>query len=347
MSNSNHFSTSSNKLTKTKYCNNCGIFGHNYKECQRPITSYGIITFAYHPKSKQYYYLMIRRKDSYGFIGLLRGKYNINDKHSIITLINEMTNKEKNNVLSLEFDDLWKILWGSYSTTKYKYEKHIASQKFYNLKSGYDGKIDYTLESLIKESNTNWDETEWEFPKGLRNKTEYNIQTAIREFYEETGYKKQDIDIIQNLQPFTETYIGSNFKAYSHIYFLSRFKYSIEPYINKQILTNKNIIIKNESIDISNTIESIDISNTIEKSECFKKSFNRWKNDTNDKNDYGRLSSKHIRDFHNCEVSKLKWMTFDDCIANIRPYDYKKLEIIKKIHSIINKYNSFITDYKI
>ena len=34
-----------------KYCNNCGKFGHYFRECKCPITSYGIICFKIIKKS--------------------------------------------------------------------------------------------------------------------------------------------------------------------------------------------------------------------------------------------------------------------------------------------------------
>ncbi len=54
-------------------CNNCGKQGHLFHQCKIPITSYGVIVFRSSDKGIQF--LMIRRKDSFGYIGFLRGKY--------------------------------------------------------------------------------------------------------------------------------------------------------------------------------------------------------------------------------------------------------------------------------
>jgi 8-oxo-dGTP pyrophosphatase MutT (NUDIX family) len=77
------------------------------------------------------------------------------------------------------------------------------------------------LSDLITNSKTNWNETEWEFPKGRRNFQEKDLDCAIREFEEETGFSQRDIIIIDNLLPFEEMYIGSNHKCYKHKYFLA------------------------------------------------------------------------------------------------------------------------------
>jgi 8-oxo-dGTP pyrophosphatase MutT (NUDIX family) len=78
-----------------------------------------------------------------------------------------------------------------------------------------------TLKHLIENSKTNWDETEWEFPKGRRNYQEKDIDCALREFEEETGIPKKNIVVVENLLPFEEIYIGSNHKSYKHKYFLA------------------------------------------------------------------------------------------------------------------------------
>ena len=60
-------------MNKTNSCNNCGKQGHSFHQCKLPITSYGIILFRSSPKGLQF--LMIRRKDSFGYIDFIRGKY--------------------------------------------------------------------------------------------------------------------------------------------------------------------------------------------------------------------------------------------------------------------------------
>ena len=54
-------------------CNNCGKPGHMFHQCKLPITSYGIIAFR--PSDVGLQFLMIRRKDSFGYIDFMRGKY--------------------------------------------------------------------------------------------------------------------------------------------------------------------------------------------------------------------------------------------------------------------------------
>jgi 8-oxo-dGTP pyrophosphatase MutT (NUDIX family) len=55
------------------------------------------------------------------------------------------------------------------------------------------------LDELLENSKTNWTETEWEFPKGRKNYQERDIDCALREFEEETGISKENINIIENV----------------------------------------------------------------------------------------------------------------------------------------------------
>ena len=91
----------------------------------------------------------------------------------------------------------------------------------------------YSLESLIKESTTHWIEPEWGFPKGRRNYLETDIKCGLREFEEETGISRDNIELIENLWPLEEIFIGSNLKSYKHKYFLAKLKDGVNISINK------------------------------------------------------------------------------------------------------------------
>ena len=77
------------------------------------------------------------------------------------------------------------------------------------------------MKSLIVDSPTQWETPEWGFPKGRRNYQENDVNCAYREFNEETGYEKEDLDMITNIQPFEEIFMGSNYKSYKHKYYVA------------------------------------------------------------------------------------------------------------------------------
>jgi 8-oxo-dGTP pyrophosphatase MutT (NUDIX family) len=165
---------------------------------------------------------MIRRKDSIGYVEFMRGKYNIYSQMYLMNLVSEMTQEEKHRILTNDFDTLWKQLWGDDINTQYRGEEKVSHEKFDSLKQGIMiNDVEYSLESLINECKMNWTETEWGFPKGRHNNQEKDLLCALREFEEETGYSRIDINILQNVLPFEEIFTGSNYKSYKHKYYVA------------------------------------------------------------------------------------------------------------------------------
>jgi hypothetical protein len=253
--------------SKHKYCNNCHKYGHPYHQCKMPITSYGLIVFRKRPvdqKTELDYshrndvrsfvgelgsatldngksstnvieYLMIRRRDTLGFIDFMRGKYSVYDKSYILNMMVQMTILEKTRLLTQPFGDIWRELWGGEPVSlnmQYRNEEQISRDKFNTLRSGVLLKHDfYTLETLIQSSKNDqkqeWEFAEWGFPKGRRNYQEKDYDCAVREFCEETGYTQcaDKLVSIQNIMPFEEIFTGSNYKSYKHKYYLTYMPY--------------------------------------------------------------------------------------------------------------------------
>jgi 8-oxo-dGTP pyrophosphatase MutT (NUDIX family) len=217
------------------YCNNCGKFGHIFYHCKVPITSIGLIVFR--KDADNIRYLMIRRKDTLGFMDFMRGKYSIYNREYIENLLKQMTYNEKMMLKSNDFETLWRNLWNKNNDAEYKFEQHISADKFNSLKNGIHlqnrGECEntYSLNELIDkslENDTKWEEPEWGFPKGRRNPLEKDFECALREFCEETGYSKKHLKFVENVQPFEEIFMGSNYKSYKHKYFLMNLPNYIE-----------------------------------------------------------------------------------------------------------------------
>jgi 8-oxo-dGTP pyrophosphatase MutT (NUDIX family) len=245
-------------------CNNCGNNGHLFYNCKKPITSFGIVCFRITPENKKEY-LLVQRKDSLGYVDFLRGKYNELNDFQLRNIINEMTEEEKNNILHCSYNELWDKLWNK-PNEKYELKK---KEKYNYIK---------TNKSFLFNNNIKWEEPEWGFPKGRRNFKEKDIDCGLREFEEETGYSKNSLIIIKNLNPFEEIFTGSNLKSYKHKYFLTKMNYE-------------------HSLD-----------------------------DTR---------------FQKSEIGNMKWFTFDMCIQKIRHYNIEKINLLKSINQLIQKYNIF------
>lgn len=234
------------------FCNNCGKRGHPFHQCQAPIMSIGIVAFRVIDNKKEF--LMIRRKDTLGFVDFMRGKYPLYNKLHLLNIINEMTLDEKQRLLTQTFDELWSALWGPNIGIQYRSEEKTSREKLESLKLGItSGGIEYTLSSLIEESDTTWEEAEWGMPKGRRNYQERDLQCGLREFEEETGYLKSNLQIIQNLIPIEEIFTGSNYKSYKHRYYVAY----MDKHVTPDILYQTSEVSKLEWKSIEDALESI------------------------------------------------------------------------------------------
>ena len=233
-----------NRTKKMVLCSNCGVYGHYIKSCIAPVTSYGCILLklpeslnqaseliknekyvsGYESILKEIKFLMIQRRDSLGFIEIMRGKYKITDYNYIKYHINSMTQKEHEKILTQDFDTLWLGLWGvpKEQSQNYKNDKESSRNKFELLKNGIQdesGKT-VTLSEIISEIKEPWDTPEWGFPKGRRDPYETELQCAFRELKEETSIDEKNVIFIRNLEAISETFFGSNHIDYCHKYFL-------------------------------------------------------------------------------------------------------------------------------
>ena len=205
------------------FCNNCGRNGHLFHQCKNPIISVGFVVFRYNKNTNKREYLMIRRKNTLGFVDFIRGKYPIYDKIYLMNIVQEMTVDEKRNILNSTFDELWSEMWGE-QVHNYCNEEKSARNKWMHLQNGVIMNDQFVnLKKIVDETNhiQKWTEPEWGFPKGRRNYLEKDYTCAVREFQEETGYCKSQIHTIHNVVPYEETFIGSNLRCYKHKYYIA------------------------------------------------------------------------------------------------------------------------------
>jgi 8-oxo-dGTP pyrophosphatase MutT (NUDIX family) len=223
---------------RIQHCTNCGLHGHIFRNCQAPVTSYGIIAVRYVNNLTNLFskanitnfndvieYLLIQRKDSLSFVEFTRGKYNTDDDEYIGRLLRGMTKGEQELVRTKTFDELWKGVWGESSGVRSHKNDYDNSQKKFEI-------IQEKLPRLLDANPTKWIEPEWGFPKGRRNPHESDMMCAIREFQEETALRRQDFILIQNTLPISETFFGSNQVHYCHKYYIALCNKDIEVNMN-------------------------------------------------------------------------------------------------------------------
>jgi 8-oxo-dGTP pyrophosphatase MutT (NUDIX family) len=166
--------------------------------------SYGIICCRTTDKGVSI--LMIKKATTYHFCEFVAGRYRRANYNHLTRLFNNMTYHEKVDILSMNFQNMWYRIYherpdtdmisnvwvASYFKKKNKFEKSFMSDRGEYLKR------------LI--SNSRNVETPWEFPKGRPHERESEIDTAIREFSEETGVDSSKYKILWDTQPYVETY---------------------------------------------------------------------------------------------------------------------------------------------
>jgi 8-oxo-dGTP pyrophosphatase MutT (NUDIX family) len=244
-------------------------------------------------------FLLVSHRYSVGYSDFIRGRYNTNDTNSIITLFEQMTSDEIEKLGKHDYDTLVYQFTNRHNEEKLKHLNNIytgrysdeycaAKVKFNTLKDNTDKSIPWSLDFYINNVKPKCNTPELGFPKGrpcpkkgklamvemedhISNwEKEQPIETARREFHEETGYTHYQL--LDKIEPITEKLIGSDNIKYKHVYYLS-------------------------------------IS------------------DLNHTNSY---------DQH--EVGELKWLTFDQAIAAMRPHHIDKKNVLTKVYLFVLNY---------
>jgi 8-oxo-dGTP pyrophosphatase MutT (NUDIX family) len=162
-------------------------------------------------------------------------------------MLKQMTRQEKEWLRTESFETLWRRVWGNNAlSSQYRSEEVLSKDKYLSLYSGVytphvkhhlcrskeghtiepppglSSRFLYSLHTLLDESDyeNTWEEPEWGFPKGRRNYHETDFDCARREFFEETGISLEHLHHIDNILPFEEIFMGSNYKSYKHKYYL-------------------------------------------------------------------------------------------------------------------------------
>lgn len=214
---------------KLHTCRNCGLMGHLYKDCPHPIMSFGLICYRVRPASsaapepidRRIEYLMIQRKDSLSFMEFVRGKYDLANTAYINHLLSFMTHTERRLLLTASFNELWtQVLYQNF-IPRHAQDYNDAKVKFETLQKS-------SLESMIRNTTTDYTEPEWGFPKGRRRLREEDVDCAVREFCEETGVVKGDIELVANTPPYEEIFYGTNNVLYRHVYYCARLSRNVD-----------------------------------------------------------------------------------------------------------------------
>lgn len=208
--------------------------------------------------------LSIKKRYSYHYASFVAGQYRRNNDFRYIKyLFDNMTFQEKTNIISFDFSNMWWHLWltnpekgmGSINSNEYKnyFKKKIKFEKTFLHDNGKK------LKFLINKSKNC--EVIWEIPKGASEYNETELDTAIREFTEETFFNSTWYDIKYHVKPVIVSY-KDNGIIYKNIYYLAALRNECEMSMNPKI--NYNSVQIGEVSDIRwlgiNDIRNMDIN---------------------------------------------------------------------------------------
>lgn len=296
-----------------------------------PITSFGVIIFRIHPTSGQREYLMIRRKDTLGYVDFVRGKYQVREndinRQYILNMFKQMTRKEKERIRTLPFDVLWTELWnpvnsatigtgtretpvdepyleepspplwsppgsGFTSSSKYRNEESCSSDKF--------NKISWSEEHAVQRA-------------AVVPSTAVRPPTLLESIIEESN----------QYDTFEEAEWG--FPKGRRNYQERDYDCAIREMVEEtgfqmQHLKNIKNLLPFEEIFLGSNYKSY-------KHKYYLMYIS-----------YEHTIHHNMNNYERAEVSCMQWKTFDDCLRSIRPYNIEKKRMLYNIESCMNRY---------
>jgi len=176
---------------------------------REPLPSYGLIMF-HKTQNDEIYVLIQQRRDTFAYIELLQGLWNIDERISILFTL--MSDAERERVRTYSFDELWNDMWIFKTNRMYTDKYTKAKRKFEVVKNNIEYYIE-TTQSIVEYPP-------WGFPKGRKDSIEEaEIECAIRETEEETRIPREEYSILEGYS-YSERFQGSNSMYYSTLYFL-------------------------------------------------------------------------------------------------------------------------------
>jgi 8-oxo-dGTP pyrophosphatase MutT (NUDIX family) len=182
---------------------------------------------------------MINKRFTYAYSEFVHGKYLNGDfkhnqlvKNHIMELFNNMTVDEKLTILSLNFEHMWYKLWlDTPKSSNYFFSKNKFDQLFL---------IDRgeRLKKLISKSKSV--STVWEIPKGKKNRSETDVNAAIREFEEETNLIKKNYRLVPGIKK--NFVINDKNTSYITLYYVAVMKHDVDLTISFKSSTQTNEI---------------------------------------------------------------------------------------------------------
>ena len=326
-----------------------------------PITSFGVIIFRIHPTNGQREYLMIRRKDTLGYVDFVRGKYQVREndvnRQYILNMFKQMTRKEKERIRTLPFDVLWTELWnpvtsagpGPAATTGTGTGTGTSTRMTPMYPDENDSRMEEPSPPL------------WSPPgSGFTTSSKYrNEESCSSDKFNKISWSEEHVGKKGAVVPFPCSHKSDVNKVARPPTLLESIIEESNQYDTFEEAEwgfpkgRRNYQERDYDCAIREMVEETgfqmqhlkNIKNLLPFEEIFLGSnYKSYKH----KYYLMYISYEHtihhnMNNYERAEVSCMQWKTFDDCLRSIRPYNIEKKRMLYNIESCMNRYKLLCT----
>jgi 8-oxo-dGTP pyrophosphatase MutT (NUDIX family) len=309
-------SIGSTNRSRKNYCSNCGKYGHNVKKCDEPTTSLGVmcVKFCNLPFNKEVFNKFLSSRyleiDNYNFSHI----DNINKLEYFKKNIKFLMIRRKHSLSYIEF------IRGKYDINNMdqliKLFKHMSPEEIDKISKN---DFNYLWSNLWKKTSNN--------------KLFQKEYKQSKELFEKLILFGKITSLIK-IKPLFDSPEWGFPKGRRNL-----FEKNIDCALRE---LEEETTIKSEDVDIlnkiSNVVEQYVGSNNIEYRHIYYLSFM-------DDETYGEDYFNLVCNIEsNCEVSCVKWFTWDEAVENIRGYYTEKIKVVNMIYFLfLNLYLEYIT----
>ena len=260
-------------------------------------------------------FLMIRRKDTYSFVEFIRGYYSLNNIGYLKKMFQNMTINEVIKIQTRSFDSLWSDFW-CISNKRLNRITNVSPRRSHNMTNYNFNTFDDFENNQIDELKIKPSHVRVEFIKAKEKFNELKrlniLDTIIRDYppkwkHQEWGFPKGRRNIRENDRDC-----------------------AIREFKEETGLLEDDIILQNY---LKPFIEIYNGSNNLK---YMHKYFVAQAQDNY--NTQYLNKSKHSQKI---EISCIKWLSYEEALDKIRPYHYKKAEILTRVYTVLK--NNIIT----
>jgi 8-oxo-dGTP pyrophosphatase MutT (NUDIX family) len=198
-------------------------------------TSYGVAACRYNEsRNNRIEVLMIRKRYTHHYFSFLFGQYQKDDMERLQYLFDNMSTAEKVDILSMNFNRMWYRVWLNNPYEEYNIKNTFNTYNKVNagIYRNYT-RYERYFSSCFKEADTvrnlvigsQDSDPLWEVPKGGKEPDEPVLDCAIREFFEETGLKKEDTSLVfPSTNGVVREVIRDEYCTYENVFFVAALK---------------------------------------------------------------------------------------------------------------------------